>query len=172
MCVTLQRAAREGSGKCYQNIANIANPVDASRESCRQRANFDCIPSASVESQLLLDNKGDPERRRLRRRRTPCPRRVARFEMAMSSSFGGVTRRGRREGERRQAGREGVNGLLCYKRGRRGGWIANDGKSVSSCVEALLSTLETGYKNTFYPRGKWSFIRFYLTCNPYSGQIA
>ena len=46
MCVTLQRAAREVSGKCYQNIANIANPVDASRESCRQRANFDCMPSA------------------------------------------------------------------------------------------------------------------------------
>ena len=24
----------------------LTNPVDASRESCRERANFDCIPSA------------------------------------------------------------------------------------------------------------------------------
>ena len=27
----------------------LTNPVDASRESCRQRANFDCIPSAEEE---------------------------------------------------------------------------------------------------------------------------
>ena len=27
------------------------------------------------------------------------------------------------------------------------------------------STLETGYKNTFYPREKWSYIRFILICD-------
>ena len=26
--------------------------------------------------------------------------------------------------------------------------------------------------NTFYPKGKWYFIRFILICDPYSGQIA
>ena len=54
--------------------------------------------------------------------------------------------------------------------------IVDTGGDHRCCVSIGLisveSTLETGYKNTFYPRGKWSYIRFILICNPYSGQIA
>ena len=39
-------------------------------------------------------------------------------------------------------------------------------------LPTISNTQETGYKNTFYPRGKWSYVRFILICNPYSGQIA
>ena len=48
----VRHLAVEGLLNCLHNALSIGhfdkltNPVDASRESCRQRANFDCIPSA------------------------------------------------------------------------------------------------------------------------------
>ena len=42
----------------------------------------------------------------------------------------------------------------------------------SAIVRNYSHKLETGYKNTFYPRGKWSYKRFIIICTPYSGQNA
>ena len=46
--------------------------------------------------------------------------------------------------------------------------------AIHSMIDDIEITLETGYENTFYPRGKWSYIRFILICDTYSasGQIA
>ena len=34
--------------------------------------------------------------------------------------------------------------------------------AIHSMIDDHEITLETGYENTFYPRGKWSYIRFIL----------
>ena len=60
MCVTLQRAAREVSGKCYQNIANVklecsfgSWPLE--QEKGRQKINQILSNFLNTEPQLFLD---------------------------------------------------------------------------------------------------------------------